>query len=70
MNMPPIVSPQEGELPARSCWSRRRSSRALGMRSPPSGRRMPWMAVETDYRFEGPDGPGEPRRPVRAAVAS
>ena len=20
-------------------------------------RRMPWMAVENDYRFEGPDGP-------------
>src|ERR1700754_4244115 len=20
-------------------------------------RRMPWMAVEKDYRFEGPDGP-------------
>ena len=28
---------------------------------------MPWMAVEKDYAFEGPDGPAEPARPVRGA---
>ena len=28
-------------------------------------RRMPWTAVEKDYRFEGPDGSVEPARPVR-----
>ena len=28
-------------------------------------RRMPWMAVENDYAFDGPDGRGQPPRPVR-----
>ena len=28
-------------------------------------RRMPWMAVEKTYEFEGPAGKGEPARFVR-----
>ena len=33
-------------------------------------RRMPWMAVEKEYAFEGPDGHGEPARPVRGPPAA
>jgi predicted dithiol-disulfide oxidoreductase (DUF899 family) len=57
MNMPPIVSPQEWE----AAWEEllveekelTRARDALAAKR----RRMPRMAVERDYRFEGPDGP-------------
>ena len=32
-------------------------------------RRMPWMAVEKDYRFEGPNGPVACSSSSRAAVS-
>src|SRR5215471_4174235 len=43
MKTPPIVSSQE--------WDRARDALAA------KRRRMPWMAVEKEYRFDGPDGP-------------
>src|ERR687894_2598679 len=57
MKTPPIVSPQEWD----EAWERllvkekelTRSRDALAAQR----RRMPWMAVEKDYGFEGPDGP-------------
>src|SRR5688500_19479343 len=57
MNTPPVVSPQEWQ----STWEQMlvkekehtRARDALAAER----RRMPWMAVEKDYRFEGPDGP-------------
>ena len=56
MKTPPIVSPQEWEaarvevLVEEKKLTRARD--ALAARR----RRMPWMAVEKEYRFDGPDG--------------
>jgi predicted dithiol-disulfide oxidoreductase (DUF899 family) len=56
MNTPPIVSPQEWQaareklLVAEKKQTRARDALAA------QRRRMPWMAVEKDYRFEGPEG--------------
>jgi predicted dithiol-disulfide oxidoreductase (DUF899 family) len=57
MDMPPVVSPQEWN----TAWEEllveekklTRARDALAAKR----RRMPRMAVEKDYRFEGPDGP-------------
>ena len=56
-NMPPVVSPQEWQaaweemLVKEKALTRARDALAA------ERRRMPRMAVERDYRFEGPDGP-------------
>ncbi|WP_037496319.1 DUF899 domain-containing protein [Solirubrobacter soli] len=56
MDTPPIVSPQEWDaereklLVKEKAFTRARDALAADRR------RMPWMAVEKDYRFEGPDG--------------
>jgi predicted dithiol-disulfide oxidoreductase (DUF899 family) len=57
MNTPPIVSPQEW-VAARDALlveekQLTRARDALAAKR----RRMPWMVVEKEYRFEGPDGP-------------
>jgi predicted dithiol-disulfide oxidoreductase (DUF899 family) len=57
MNTPPIVSPEEWQAEREKLlvdekeFTRARDALAA------KRRRMPWMAVEKDYRFEGPDGP-------------
>jgi predicted dithiol-disulfide oxidoreductase (DUF899 family) len=55
--MPPIVSPQEWEAARQELLAREkeltRARDALAARR----RRMPRMAVEREYRFNGPDGP-------------
>ena len=57
METPPIVSPQEWEeawqrmLVKEKAFTRARDAIAA------ERRRMPWMAVEKEYRFEGPSGP-------------
>ena len=57
MNMPPIVSPQEWQaahedmLVKEKQFTRARDALAA------ERRRMPRMAVEKDYRFEGANGP-------------
>ncbi len=57
MDTPPVVSPQEWKaareelLVEEKKFTRARD--ALAARR----RRMPWMAVEKDYRFDGPGGP-------------
>ena len=58
MNTPPIVSPEEWQRRARGAaregeGADPRAGDALAAER----RRMPWMAVEKEYRFEGPDGP-------------
>ena len=56
MNKPPIVSPQEWEAALRTAaregegLTRARDALAA------ERRRMPWLAVEKAYKFEGPDG--------------
>ena len=57
MKTPPIVSPQEWQ----EAWERmlvkeKELTRARDAMAA-ERRRMPWMAVEKDYRFEGPNGP-------------
>src|SRR6478735_3348690 len=56
MKMPPIVPPQEWEAARQELLVKEkeltRARDALAARR----RRMPWTAVEKDYRFEGPDG--------------
>ena len=56
MDTPPIVSAKEWEAAREELLGKEkeltRARDALAARR----RRMPWMAVEKDYRFEGPDG--------------
>src|SRR4029450_9181000 len=57
MKTPPIVSPAEWDeareqlLVKEKEFTRARDAMAA------QRRRMPWLAVEKDYRFEGPQGP-------------
>jgi predicted dithiol-disulfide oxidoreductase (DUF899 family) len=57
MNIPPVVSPGEWTaardelLVEEKAHTRARDALAA------KRRRMPWMVVETEYAFEGPDGP-------------
>ena len=57
MKTPPIVSPEEWETAHQELLVQEkeltRASDAMAARR----RRMPWMAVEKTYRFEGPTGP-------------
>jgi predicted dithiol-disulfide oxidoreductase (DUF899 family) len=57
MNTPSIVSPPEwDEARQRLLVKEKELTRARDAMAA-QRRRMPWMAVEKDYRFEGPDGP-------------
>ena len=57
MNMPPIVSPQEWEAAREELLAEeKRMTRARDALAA-KRRRMPRMAVEREYRFEGPNGP-------------
>ena len=57
MKTPPIVSPQEWDAAREELLVEEkkltRARDALAARR----RRMPWMAVEKEYRFDGPQGP-------------
>src|SRR5213592_5006455 len=57
MKTPPIVTPQEWEAARQQLLVKEkevtRARDALAARR----RRMPWMAVEKEYSFEGPGGP-------------
>ena len=57
MKTPPIVSPQEWNAARKELLVEEkkltRARDALAARR----RRMPWMVVEKEYRFDGPDGP-------------
>src|SRR5256884_8616801 len=57
MNTPPIVSSEEWEAAREKLLVKEkeltRARDALAARR----RRMPWMAVEKEYRFDGPEGP-------------
>src|ERR1043165_4420677 len=57
MNMPPVVSRQEWDAARDDLLvEEKRVTRARDALAA-KRRRMPRMAVEKDYRFEGPDGP-------------
>jgi len=57
MKTPPIASPQEWDAARKELLVEEkkltRARDALAARR----RRMPWMAVQKEYRFDGPDGP-------------
>ena len=57
MNMPPIVSPQEWTSAREALLVKEKELTRARDALAAERRRMPWMAVEKDYRFEGPDGP-------------
>ncbi len=56
MNTPPIVSPQEWEAARQDLLVEEKEHTRAGDALAAKRRRMPWMAVDKDYRFEGPNG--------------
>ncbi len=57
MDVPPIVSPQEWEAERDKLLADEKALTKARDAMAAKRRRMPWMAVEKDYAFEGPDGP-------------
>ena len=57
MNLPPIVSPQEWEAAREKLLVKEKELTRARDALAAERRRMPRMAVEKDYRFDGPDGP-------------
>ena len=57
MNMPPVVSPQEWKSARAELLVKEKELTRARDALAADRRRMPRMAVEKDYRFEGPDGP-------------
>ena len=57
LNMPPIVSPQEWQAAWEELLVKEKELTRARDALAAERRRMPRMAVEKDYRFEGPDGP-------------
>jgi predicted dithiol-disulfide oxidoreductase (DUF899 family) len=57
MNRPPIVSRPEWEAARQELLVKEKEVTRARDAMAAQRRRMPWMAVEKDYRFEGPDGP-------------
>jgi predicted dithiol-disulfide oxidoreductase (DUF899 family) len=57
MNTPPIVSPQEWETAREQLLVKEKALTRARDALAAERRRMPRMAVEKDYTFEGPDGP-------------
>jgi len=57
VNMPTIVSPQEWDAAREELLVKEKEVTRARDALAAERRRMPRMAVEKDYRFEGPDGP-------------
>jgi predicted dithiol-disulfide oxidoreductase (DUF899 family) len=57
MNTPPIVSPQEWEAARNELLVKEKELTRARDTLAADRRRMPWTAVEKEYRFEGPGGP-------------
>ena len=57
MNMPAVVSPQEWKSARAELLVKEKELTRARDALAAERRRMPRMAVEKDYRFEGPDGP-------------
>ena len=56
MNTPPIVSPQEWDAARADMLVKEKEHTRAGDALAAERRRMPWLAVEKNYEFEGPDG--------------
>jgi predicted dithiol-disulfide oxidoreductase (DUF899 family) len=57
MNTPLTVSPQEWDAAREKLLVKEKELTRARDALAAERRRMPWLAVEKDYRFEGPDGP-------------
>jgi predicted dithiol-disulfide oxidoreductase (DUF899 family) len=57
MKRPPIVSPQEWQAAREKLLVTEKEVTRARDALAALRRRMPWMKVEKEYRFEGPDGP-------------
>jgi len=57
MNTPAIVSPEEWKAARQKLLVKEKELTRARDALAAQRRRMPWMAVEKDYRFEGPNGP-------------
>ena len=57
MKTPPTVSPQEWESAREGLLVKEKELTHARDALAAERRRMPWLAVEKDYRFEGPNGP-------------
>jgi predicted dithiol-disulfide oxidoreductase (DUF899 family) len=57
MKTPPIVSPQDWQAAREQLLVEEKKLTRARDALAAQRRRMPWMAVEKDYRFEGPEGP-------------
>jgi predicted dithiol-disulfide oxidoreductase (DUF899 family) len=57
MNLPPIVSPQEWDAARQELLVKEKELTRARDAMAAQRRRMPRMAVEKDYRFDGPAGP-------------
>jgi predicted dithiol-disulfide oxidoreductase (DUF899 family) len=57
MEMPPIVSPEEWEAARQEMLVKEKEVTRAGDALAAERRRMPRMAVEKEYSFDGPDGP-------------
>jgi predicted dithiol-disulfide oxidoreductase (DUF899 family) len=57
MNTPPIVSPQECDAAREEMLVKEKEVTRARDALAAERRRMPWMAVEKAYAFEGPEGP-------------
>ena len=56
MNMPPIVSPQEWNAAREELLVKEKELTRARDALAAERRRMPWMAVEKEYKFDGPNG--------------
>jgi predicted dithiol-disulfide oxidoreductase (DUF899 family) len=57
MNTPPIVSAQEWQAAREQLLVKEKEHTRARDALAAERRRMPWLAVEKEYRFEGPNGP-------------
>src|SRR3954466_11744868 len=57
MKTPPIVARAEWDAAREQLLAKEKELTGARDALAAERRRMPWLAVEADYRFEGPDGP-------------
>jgi predicted dithiol-disulfide oxidoreductase (DUF899 family) len=59
MDTPPVVSPEEWKAAREALLVKEKEVTRARDALAAERRRMPWLAVEKEYRFEGPNGPAD-----------